>query len=217
MEPTIYKPSIYNGAGIYKAGGEGGQSIFKIFTDFRNYDPIEKRDYPIIGETYNPFDSIYTVSNDSVSVKIKAPNNDGYSLTTPFLWREEINRLSALFSFSPTIPSNRSTMAWTSIFGVGLRSGDNLVVWIHKNIPIETTRTKNDDGGDNYYISISSNFYDKPIEINFINGGDDYYYLWVNDDYIFRIKISDSPFSYDYFSPSPRFESTMTFYKFILE
>lgn len=24
MEPTIYKPSIYNGAGIYKAGAEGG-------------------------------------------------------------------------------------------------------------------------------------------------------------------------------------------------
>jgi hypothetical protein len=24
MEPTIYKPSIYKGAGIYKVGAEGG-------------------------------------------------------------------------------------------------------------------------------------------------------------------------------------------------
>jgi hypothetical protein len=27
MEPTIYKPSIYKGAGIYKAGAEGGGMI----------------------------------------------------------------------------------------------------------------------------------------------------------------------------------------------
>ena len=28
MEPTIYKPSIYKGAGIYKTGAEGGDSFF---------------------------------------------------------------------------------------------------------------------------------------------------------------------------------------------
>ena len=54
MEPTIYKPSIYKGTGIYKAGGEGGvihqYDYYDDYeTDFSNFDTINKFDIPNIG------------------------------------------------------------------------------------------------------------------------------------------------------------------------
>ena len=41
MEPTIYKPSIYKGAGIYKAGGAGGGG--ESWRDW--YDELERLGY----------------------------------------------------------------------------------------------------------------------------------------------------------------------------
>lgn len=41
MEPTIYKPSIYKGAGIYKTGAEGGGGTFDIIDE---YEPAEMPD-----------------------------------------------------------------------------------------------------------------------------------------------------------------------------
>ena len=41
MEPTIYKPSIYKGAGIYKAGAEGGGGGGQVIPGLpSNYTPI---------------------------------------------------------------------------------------------------------------------------------------------------------------------------------
>ena len=61
MEPTIYKPSIYKGAGIYKAGAEGGggggdidKSIFSVLYPTSEYryiifeEKIEKQDLSIL-------------------------------------------------------------------------------------------------------------------------------------------------------------------------
>lgn len=45
MEPTIYKPSIYEGAGVYKTGaGGGGGDGYE--TDFSNFDFTQKIDVP---------------------------------------------------------------------------------------------------------------------------------------------------------------------------
>lgn len=42
MEPTIYKPSIYKGAGVYKAGAEGGGGgVGPLIIDGQEYGVIE--------------------------------------------------------------------------------------------------------------------------------------------------------------------------------
>ena len=66
MEPTIYKPSIYKGAGIYKGRGvynDGAAIVPDIIykTIFNNYDVATGVDVPLIGENVT-----YTNLNSSV-------------------------------------------------------------------------------------------------------------------------------------------------------
>lgn len=49
MEPTIYKPSIYNGAGVYKTGVSG----VVYHTKFDNFDKDTGLDIPIVGPSLN--------------------------------------------------------------------------------------------------------------------------------------------------------------------
>ena len=60
MEPTIYKPSIYKGAGIYKAGsggggGGGGDGIYRV--------TIDGRVYPVTRITGDGYDKYWTCVN----------------------------------------------------------------------------------------------------------------------------------------------------------
>lgn len=60
MEPTIYKPSIYNGAGIYKVGaGGGGNDKILFYTNFENFDINDNIDTPLIGNSYEVLKESY--------------------------------------------------------------------------------------------------------------------------------------------------------------
>lgn len=75
-EPTIYKPSIYKGAGIYKepCGIYKGNGVYKYdgnvsplyyYTLFENFDFATKIDHPIVGEpTQYDTANYYTYSSD---------------------------------------------------------------------------------------------------------------------------------------------------------
>lgn len=85
MEPTIYKPGVYNTPGVYKgaggiykgrgvyndgAGGVGGSLIYE--TDFTNFDPITGIDTPIVGSaktytTQNVEKTTRTIGGDTLT------------------------------------------------------------------------------------------------------------------------------------------------------
>lgn len=78
MEPTIYKPGVYNTPGVYKGAGGiyKGRGVYKdgenglklyYYTLYENFDFSTKIDYPIIGEP-TQYDSTnnYTYSADSL-------------------------------------------------------------------------------------------------------------------------------------------------------
>jgi hypothetical protein len=72
MEPTIYKPSIYNGAGIYKAGAEGGGGGGGVIPTPEGYESI---DYLEINRIYGngvsiPFNGFRTNFKDNQKLKI---------------------------------------------------------------------------------------------------------------------------------------------------
>ena len=74
MEPTIYKPSIYKGAGIYKTGLEGGGGVDDDYeTDFSNFDFIQKIDIPNKG-FITFYDDRFTYSYDG-GLKITTTGN----------------------------------------------------------------------------------------------------------------------------------------------
>jgi hypothetical protein len=93
MEPTIYKPSIYNGAGIYKAGAEGGGGggdieLLKYVSVYDGTNEIAKKEdkkYSFrIGSTKNIFyeDGVFTSTPTSTSQSVVIPYEDFSQYTT---------------------------------------------------------------------------------------------------------------------------------------
>lgn len=97
MEPTIYKPSIYKGAGIYKIGDDGGgtgfngvfdlditeldltknQNIqYNTIIDFTNKENIEKNGNKLIlKNAYLEIDLSQHVNNDTSKIQIETKYN----------------------------------------------------------------------------------------------------------------------------------------------
>lgn len=73
MEPTIYKPSIYKGAGIYKTGAEGGGGNVNLYDFFEVVDNIYMND---MYNAYPPYQLAETVNNDDflLEASIFIPN-----------------------------------------------------------------------------------------------------------------------------------------------
>ena len=69
-EPKIYKPSIYNGNGVYNngAGGGGANPLDIIYeTDFENFDTVNKYDIPQKGWVSRyPIKANYSLNNGLV-------------------------------------------------------------------------------------------------------------------------------------------------------
>ena len=60
MEPTIYKPSIYNGNGVNKNGASGaGNDKILFYTNFGNFDINDNIDFPLIGDSYEVIKESY--------------------------------------------------------------------------------------------------------------------------------------------------------------
>lgn len=78
MEPTIYKPSIYKGAGIYKTGAEGGGGGGDLPDAF---EFLENKAIRWNSNSYNtPNFNIATCDNGGkIYIKIYQPNTDGTS------------------------------------------------------------------------------------------------------------------------------------------
>ena len=84
MEPTIYKPSIYKGAGIYKTVAEGGGVETNVISTICN-EFVDNKDVPLIGDPsddlsiFNPtlLNPGYKLNCDSVNAGW-APSNKIY-------------------------------------------------------------------------------------------------------------------------------------------
>lgn len=109
MEPTIYKPSIYKGAGIYKAGAEGGSgddiyydSIEPIADGFYKCVKVGNKLFmneflqqPIYGAIVTPYgalykyDALFNSDGTMNSSFTNRPNTSGWRLPT----NDEFNNL----------------------------------------------------------------------------------------------------------------------------
>ena len=67
MEPTIYKPSIYNGAGIYKTGAGGGGGTITI-----SYEKSEQQEGIVIVDSYG---YIGKIVDNSAEIKYTTNSN----------------------------------------------------------------------------------------------------------------------------------------------
>lgn len=127
MEPTIYKPSIYKGAGIYKTGAGGGGQ------------PGDRPDLPagfeILGaiywnDTYNSMSSdgiqiLPATNKGKIISKFYKPNTDDQNdYASLFLLGDWYSRYCDVstntYIKSVDVKNNSSTFSLTKKFGVGL-------------------------------------------------------------------------------------------------
>lgn len=80
MEPTIYKPSIYKGAGIYKAGGAGGGG--ESWRDW--YDELERLGYKSTNIEFNNA-AMASRFNLDCTIVSKHLHIFGSTISTPYL------------------------------------------------------------------------------------------------------------------------------------
>ena len=86
MEPTIYKPSIYNGAGIYKAGAEGGGGSEVVSIGGEDYDVVTIGNLKWITRNLNfKYTGMVETANESTSgagcyYQVGGNNQTGYGL-----------------------------------------------------------------------------------------------------------------------------------------
>ena len=74
MEPTIYKPSIYNGAGIYNNGGGGGGNNSVIaMTDLKPLLMPDGREWTTINLDVCFYGTTFGAENQDTSMQTSAP------------------------------------------------------------------------------------------------------------------------------------------------
>ena len=223
MEPTIYKPSIYKGTGIYKAGAEGASGQFGSFpfkTDLANY--ANGVDEPQIGNKYfiRNYDQYYitddTIIYDGISYNGKnliltdTSLNPIYSLCVSGC--EKID-LTGQFSLKISVGTRSYTIGiiWLAR-GVAIcadRSSQKLQFIVDKlyskNVYNSTFR-KSDSGLDWYYID-NTNISGMKIKFE-LDASTNKITLYVNG-----LKRLETDFIDAYFygiQISPRFDTSIT-------
>lgn len=214
MEPTIYKPSIYKGAGIYKNGaGGGGDNGFKLFTDFSQYDENERMDYPIIGAANNPIDSLYTTTKQKYGIKIIAPNNDLVAASNPYEFDIDYKKICLSFGISkPKQPPFTNSLIWLNKRGVCLSYRGNLEVLFFNTLNVDTPLTLDENTGtlSRYYTGLTTNDKISAVMQQIENG--EYIEVYINYIYCGRFLKSLINDTYDYVNFSPRWESELDIY-----
>lgn len=214
MEPTIYKPSIYKGAGIYKNGaGGGGNNGIKIFTDFSQYNENDRTDYPIIGTAANPFDSIYTITKEKYALKLVAPNNDSASATSPYVFDIDYSKIYISFKISKPTSTYSNSIIWTRKRGVLLSYLGDLEVIVDNNLNFITPLTLEEDTGtySKYYTGLNTNSTIGAVMQQIVTN-DGYIEIYINDIYCGKFLKSLINNTTDYISPSPRWNSKLDIY-----
>ena len=214
-------PTVYNGQSVYNTGAGGGEKVFRIYTDFRNYDPIEKLDYPIIGSQQNPFSSVLSTTKNNNNISIIGPNDNTGTNTLPFIWEYPYKRFKVVFSISDP-PGGRASYLWCRAFSI-CKLGDRLpyfILSVNENLIFDTPFTP-------FQTSYGYHWY----QINTIQGGgttvvylesifnenDGYYYYYLNGTYIMRVNENNVLGDKEYISPSPRFSGEIQLFEFSLE
>lgn len=109
MEPTIYKPSIYNGAGIYKTGAEGGGGASGSFTipyktNFFDFDVNDGIDTPILGNR-TPYKSnnvsISKISGGGIKITSDSTNSLPNNYFCFFHYLEDVITIETEFKLYP--------------------------------------------------------------------------------------------------------------------
>lgn len=117
MEPTIYKPSIYKGAGIYKNGAAGGGDINNAYeTDFKNFNAAEKYDLPNLGwVTKYDDDKTYTlIPGGGINVKATSGN----VAATRGIWFLVQNNYHVVFSAKIYAPNSQPNFIFMKDLGI---------------------------------------------------------------------------------------------------
>jgi hypothetical protein len=222
MEPTIYKPSIYKGTGIYKIGAEGASGQFGSFpfkTDLTNY--ANGVDQPQIGNKYfiRNYDQ-YNITDDTIvydgisyngkkAILTDTSLNPIYSLCISGC--EKID-LTCKFLLKISVGTRSGTIGiiWLAN-GVGIcadRSSQSLQFIVNSSYPknVYNSTFRRSDGLDWYYIDNAdiSGFkikFELDISTNKIT-------LYVND-----LKRLETDFVDEYFygiKLSPRFDTSIS-------
>ena len=93
MEPTIYKPSIYKGAGIYKAGAEGGGGGGSDLPEgYKRALGCKSR-----GSIYLEFTGLNVDINDTYKIKFRIALNAPSASTMAFFGASASNKQMNLF------------------------------------------------------------------------------------------------------------------------
>lgn len=214
-------PTVYNGQSVYNTGAGGGEQVFKIYTDFRNYDTVEKLDYPIIGSQQNPFSSILSITKNNNNISIHGPNDNTQASPVPFTWEYPYKRFKIVFSMSDPA-GGQANYLWCRMFSI-CKLGDRLpyfILAVNENLIFDTPYTP-------YQTSYGYKWY----QINTVQGGgttlvylesifdenDGYYYFYLNGTYIMRVNENNVLGDREYINPSPRFSGVVELYEFSVE
>ena len=132
-------PSVYNVPSVYKGGGGGGYSGIKIFSDFSAYDLNTRIDTPLIGNSYGPFDTNYTVTKENWGIKLKAPNNNNTSALSPYSFGLDYEKMELYFGLSS--PSSAYSFIWFDDYAIGVDVSGTILIWFSNYLNANTTLT----------------------------------------------------------------------------
>lgn len=133
MEPTIYKPSIYKGAGIYKTGEEGGGGGLKYNRNF-TFSPYSQ---VISGMTLDMENHTLTKNDSSRDIYLSIPN--------PHF--ENYENVEICFKFKKNNISN----PYPQIFGEDNTFWKQPCVWFTDGTKINVGVPSGNDNWDNLF------------------------------------------------------------------
>lgn len=199
MEPTIYKPNIYKGAGIYNTGAGGGGGVNGDYeTDFSNFDFVNKVDIPNKG-FITFYNDKYSFSIDTDGLKITAPSgNQVFSKTLGF-YAQDGSELEFNFIFEQN--SKNPSFIWflDSCTFVCNTDEQNTVIVLVKDQYDFTSTDKLSYYGHNYgYYYYKTNYPYGDLNTAKLKFFDDRVEVFFNDEKIFVLNQSKTFTQLDY-------------------
>lgn len=164
MEPTIYKPSIYKGAGIYKAGAEGGGGGG---ANVVNVDGIEY-EFVRIGKYYFTTENLKNIfSGLTLNGSVTQPsyrwfgNNQETSLQNKYNIAYSVPCIDYINNYVPIGWRCADKTEWDYI-GHNFGSVNKLLSWDNNELCLSLVKNGNGDNSGNWFnIGYAANMLSK--------------------------------------------------------
>ena len=173
MEPTIYKPSIYKGAGIYKAeaegGGGGGGNVVNV--DGIEYEFVRIGKYYFTTENLKNIFSELTLNGPSSQPSYRwFRNNQESSLQNKYNIAYSVPCIDYINNHLPNGWRCANATEWDYI-GQNFGSVNKLESWENNELGLSLVRNGNGDNSGNWFnTGIVANMLSKIRLCNFVTG-----------------------------------------------